>query len=191
MSPREAIADCRRAYPVRGASWPAPLLRYLNTPPNEARVIDWLSLCVEELLERYGEATVELMDALSFARRQTVEGLDLELIEQRAWGLWVRREAEGGPFTAVAQLLFSLSRAGRSQPSVHRVICWAAPICILEKLELWPGEVLDRVIANFCRYVARERLSGIVKSCVQDESDRGDGPGECHPEDAEGHPNLA
>ena len=152
MSPQGAIADCRRAHETEGARWPMPLLAYLNDPPNEGRLFDWLCSCVGELLEHLGKASVEFDEALSLARQQAAEGVDLEAIEQKAWGFWSRRSPEDPSFTAVAQLLFALSRSDRSRRSSLAAAC-STPICLLEKLESKRDEVFDRVVSHFASNV--------------------------------------
>ncbi len=138
MLPDEAIADCRKAHQTEGARWPAPLLAYLDEPPDAGRVFDWLCSCVGELLDHLGKATVELKDSLSMARRHAVEGADLETIEQRAWDLWSRRSAEGETLTAVAQLLFALSRADRYGRRFLAISC-STPIYLLGRVDKFQG----------------------------------------------------
>ena len=105
-----------------------------------------------ELLDHLGKATPELTDALAFARRQAIAGGDVEAIEQRAWNLWDRRSAAGPAFTAVAQLLFAVSRADRHDRQSLAGSC-STPICLLEELESGRGEVFDRVVAHFDGYI--------------------------------------
>src|SRR3954466_11159920 len=51
----EAIARCRRAYRTEGARWPVPLIAFLDEPPGERRVFDWLTSCVGDLLDHLGQ----------------------------------------------------------------------------------------------------------------------------------------
>ena len=152
MSPQGAIADCQKARETEGARWPMPLLAYLDDPTNNGRAFDWLCSCVGELLEYFGKSSAEFSEALSWSCRLTGDDIDIQAIEQRAWCFWSRRSPEDVPFTAVAQLLFALSRSDRSHRTHHIAAC-SAPICLLERLESRRGEVFDRVISHFSRYV--------------------------------------
>jgi hypothetical protein len=154
MTQQEAITTCRMAHATEGARWPAPLIAYLDDPANGGRGFDWLCSCVAELLEFYGRATPEITEALSSARRQAREGNDFEAIERTAWSFWSRRSMEEPVFTAVAQLLFALSRAGRSDRELFAHAS-ATPILLLEQLESRSGVVLDRVTSHFSIYVAQ------------------------------------
>jgi hypothetical protein len=153
MTPHEAIAECRRAYPIEGARWPFPLISFLDDPPSEHRVFDWLTMCVGDMLHHLGASTEELEVALSFARRCAREGIASEAIEQKAQELWVRR-AEDLAWTAVAQLLFALL-AHRERRKWYRGSC-AVPLCILDRLATPQGGLLERVVSNFSDYVGVE-----------------------------------
>jgi hypothetical protein len=128
-----------------------PLLTYLDDPPNGGRAVDWLCACVGDLLELLGKASAEFDGALSLARRYAADGGDPEEIEREAWGFWSRRLPEDASTTAVAQLLFALSRGDRSHSRDFLAAC-ATPICLLEGLESRRGEVFDRVVAHFSSY---------------------------------------
>ncbi len=54
--------------------------------------------------------------------------------------------------TAVAQLLFTLSRGNRSERQRLAISC-ATPICLLEQFESRKGEVFDRVVSRFQSYI--------------------------------------
>lgn len=135
-----------------GVPWPASLIAYLDRPPDDQRVFMWLCACLGDLLEYLGVATDELMDAVSVAQHQSIEGPDFEEIERRAWTLWIRRADEGDSVTAVAQLLFALSRA---EVSDRRLLAAnrSMPIWLLQRLETRTGEVFDRVIEHFAKHV--------------------------------------
>jgi hypothetical protein len=152
MTSRQAIAESRRAHELNGTRWPVPLLNYFDGSPDDGRAFDWLCSCVGELLNHLGKASAELTEAVSWARRQAADGPDNEAVERMASGLWSRRSPEQPEITAVAQLLFALSRSDRSQHISFAGAC-SAPICLLERLESERGEVLDRVISHFSRYV--------------------------------------
>jgi hypothetical protein len=152
MTPDDVIEKCRIAHEINGARWPVPLLIYLEDRPNEGRVFDWLCSCALELLGHLGKASAELEEALSWARQQAADGPDREAVEQMAWRFWLRRSPRAPEMTAVAQLLFSLSRSDRSEPSSLACAC-STPICLLERLEAKRGEVFDRVILHFSNYV--------------------------------------
>lgn len=152
MTAQEAIAGCRRVYAIEGARWPIPLLMYLDDPPNEGHIFDWLCPCVGDLLDHLGRASAEISAALSWARQQALDGPNLEAIERMACGFWSRRSPEAPENTAVAQLLFALSRSDRSDRVFFLGAC-CAPICLLEEIEPERGEVFDRVVSHFSRYV--------------------------------------
>lgn len=153
MSPQQAMTEARRAHEQEGARWPIPLVLYMDQPSDDRHVFGWLCSCVGDLLDGLGLATRELKEALVFAQRQVCEETDHEAVESRAWELWLRRSAEGASFTAVAQLLFALSRGDRADRRRLAAAC-ATPICLLESLETRNGEVLDRVIEHFSRHAA-------------------------------------
>jgi hypothetical protein len=152
MSPLDAIGECRRGHEIGGARWPMPLINYLANLPDDRGVFDWLCSCVGDLLDHFGKSTAEIREALSSARGQAAEGADREAIEKVAWVFWSRRLPEDATFTAVAQLLFALSRADRSDPFAFAGAC-STPICLLEGLEACRGDVFDRVISHFSNYV--------------------------------------
>lgn len=156
MSPQDAIASSREARQMPTASWPVPLLRFLDQPPDDQRMFDWLCSAVGNLLTHFSRATPELDEAVAFARRAAAEAISTEQIEQRATSLWLRR-GDGLHFTAVAQLLFALSRGDRAQ---RHMLAGASstPILLLEELESRDGEVFDRVIQHFIRYVDARNL---------------------------------
>jgi len=128
--------------------------------PSEKRVFDWLTSCVGELLDHLRASTAELEDSLTLARRNAVEGAGLEPIEQRAWELWSRRETEGGPKTAVAQLLFALG-AHRRRKDFYRGSC-AVPIVVLDGLSTHRGEIPERVVDSFLKYVSAESAGSVA-----------------------------
>jgi hypothetical protein len=160
MEPQDAIAECRQWHGAcrqghgayEWARWPAPLISFLAESRGASNAFVWVCSCVGELLDHFGKAADELKEGVSLARRQAIEDGDIEAIQRAAWKLWLRRTAEGPAYTAVAQLLFVLLR-DPSQPG-WAVACYT-PICLLERLESRPGEVLDRVVADFSRHVAR------------------------------------
>jgi hypothetical protein len=131
-----------------------PLFNYLASLPDDQRVFDWLCACVGDLLDHFGRSTAEVREALSSARRQAAEGDHREAIEKMAWGFWSRsrRSPEDVVSTAVAQLLFVLSRSDRSDRKVFAAAC-STPICLLEGLESRRGEVFDRVIMHYSNHV--------------------------------------
>jgi len=152
MSKLQAIAECRRGFEVEGARRPAPLINHLVDSPDDVSVFDWLCSCVEDLLDHFGESTAEARVALSSARRQVVvERVDREAIEKMAWEYWSRRSPDDVTCTAVAQLLFALSRADRADRLAFAGAC-STPICLLEGLESRHGEVFDRVTTHFLNY---------------------------------------
>jgi hypothetical protein len=102
-----------------------------------------------------------LKDAIRLAHRHAADDVASELIEEVAWGLWVRRTSEDTSITAVAQLLFVLSRGDRSDRRGFALSC-ATPICLLERMESRHGEVLDRVVASFLDYVGDRPASADV-----------------------------
>src|SRR5262249_3969868 len=112
--------------------------------------------CVADLLDHRGIADEELKDASAIARRVGGEGADLRAVEERAWGLWVHRSTRGTAFTAVAQLLFAISRADRASRRAM-ASAGATPLCLLERLESRSGEVLERAIAHFAEFVTEGR----------------------------------
>jgi hypothetical protein len=130
-----------------------PLLAYLDDPPDTGRVFRWLCPCVRELLNAAGKLTVEFEDAIRLAQQQAVDGMDIDEVERRAGSFWVRRRAGDVSFTAVAQLLFALSRLDRSQ---GRWLEGAAstPLMLLEEIEPQPGHVFEHVIKRFSEFVA-------------------------------------
>jgi hypothetical protein len=158
VSPQEAIVNCRTAHERKAPRWPFPLLAYLDDPPDEVRVFDWTSRCVEGLLEHQERSTMELKDAIRLVRRRGVEGVDSRSIEEVAWGLWVRRSTEDTSLTAVAQLLFAHSRGDRSERRGFLASC-ATPIDLLERMETRTGEVRDWVIASFLDYIGEGTAS--------------------------------
>jgi hypothetical protein len=164
MTHVEAINLCWKAYHAGAPLWPALLITYLDEPPSEKRVFAWLTSCVGELLDHLGASTAELEDSMTMARRCAVEGTGLEPIEQRAWELWSRRETEGGPRTAVAQLLFAL-RAHRRRKDSYRGSC-AVPIVVLDGLSTHRGKIPERVVDSFLKYVSAES-SGSVAAADQ------------------------
>lgn len=152
MTPSPAIDECReirRRAP--GLPWAWRLIAYLDEPPDDRLVFDWLCSCVGDLLDHLGRASVEFTEALDFARIQAAKGVEFEAVERRAWGFWLRR-SEGEAFTAVAQLLFALSHGNRSQRR-HLAMCCSTPISLLERLESRSGEVFDRVVDHFSKQV--------------------------------------
>ncbi|WP_165067221.1 hypothetical protein [Paludisphaera rhizosphaerae] len=132
-----------------------PLVSFLDDPPSDRRVFEWLCSCVGELLCQLGKATPEVEAAISLARHQAVEVVDRDELERLAWHFWSRRSAENTEFTAVAQLLFAISRADRSRPALFASAC-STPICLLESLEDYPSQVFDRVMSHFETYVSLE-----------------------------------
>jgi hypothetical protein len=152
VSPLEAIAECRRGREIEGARWPVPLITYLADLPDDRRVSDWLASCVGDLLDHFGESTAQTDWALAAARGQAAEGAGREAIEEMAWSFWSRRSPEDVAPTAVAQFLFALSRADRSDRLAFAGAC-STPICLLEKIESRRGEVFDRVVAHFTSYL--------------------------------------
>jgi hypothetical protein len=152
MSPLEAIAECRRGREIEGARWPVPLVTYLADLPGDRRVSEWLASCAVDLLDHLGELTTEMDRALAAAGGQAAEGAGREAIEEMAWSFWSRRSPGDAAPTAVAQLLFALSRADRSNRLAFAGAC-STPICLLEKIESRRGEVFDRVVAHFARYL--------------------------------------
>src|SRR5262249_34406027 len=152
VSPMEAIAECRRGHEIEGARWPMPLVNYLANLPDDRRVFDWLCTCVGDLLDYFGRSTAEVREALSSAPGEARQGGDPRAIERMAWGFWSSRSPENATFTAVAQLLFALSRADRSDRFGFAGAC-STPLCLLEGLESRRGEVFDRVVAHFSNYV--------------------------------------
>jgi hypothetical protein len=152
MTSQQAIAESRTAHELNGARWPVPLLNYFDSSPDDVRAFDWVCSCIGDILGDLGKASAELTEAVSWARRQAADGPDREAIERMASGLWSRRSPQQPEITAVAQLLFALSRSDRSQHISFAGAC-SAPICLLERLESERGEVFDRVILHFSRYV--------------------------------------
>jgi hypothetical protein len=151
MSPQEAIASSREARRMPTASWPVPLLRFLDQPPDDQRMFDWLCSAVGNLLTHFDRAMPELDEAVGFACRAATEAISTEQVEQRAMSLWLRR-GDGLHFTAVAQLLFALSRGDRAQRHMLAGAS-ATPILLLEELEPRDGEFFNRVIQHFTRYI--------------------------------------
>jgi len=157
MSPQEAIAECRRAYRIEGARWPVPLIAYLDEPPSERRLFDWLASCVGDLLDYLGRNNAELECSLALARRSAIEEASLEPIERRAWELWSHRVKGQEPQTAVAQLLFALL-AHRERRKNYRASC-ATPMIVLERLASHQGGLIERVVASFSEYVSEQGLA--------------------------------
>jgi len=154
MSAQEAIAECRRAYRIEGASWPVPLIAFLDEPPSERRVFDWLTSIVGDLLDHLGVNDADLEGALALARQTANEGASMEPIERRAWEIWSNRVKGGKPKTAVAQLLFALL-AHRNRREYYRGSC-ATPLIVLASHQ---GELLERVVASFTQYVSGQRIA--------------------------------
>jgi hypothetical protein len=152
MSPHEVITECQRLREIKGACWPFPLIRYLDDPPSECRVFDWLCLCVGDLLHYFGRSTAAIEDAISSLRQHTAKGTGRDEIEQTAWHFWPHRSPNDPTFTAVAQLLFAFSRADQS-PSNRKAWSCSTPIILLEDLESRQGEVFDRVLRHFSNYL--------------------------------------
>jgi hypothetical protein len=119
-------------------------------------VFEWLGACVAALLDHLGIAAEELKEASAMARRVGGDGAELRAVEERAWGLWVHRSTRGTAFTAVAQLLFAVSRADRSSCSAL-ASAGATPLCLLERLESRSGEVHERAVAHFAEFVTEGR----------------------------------
>jgi hypothetical protein len=142
MLPQEVIAECRRAYQIDGARWPVPLIAYLDEPPNERRVFDWLASCSNELLDRLGGSNVELKAFVALARRSATEESSLESIERTAWELCSNRASGPEAQTAVAQLLFALL-AHRQRRENYRGSC-ATPVMLLERLAAHRDELRER-----------------------------------------------
>lgn len=171
MTSQEAIAECRRGREINAPRWPIPLLTYLDDPPNEGRAFDWLCGCVDVLLDHLGKASTELKEAISWARQQAADGTDREAIEQMAWGFWNRRSPEKGEITAIAQLLFVLSRSDWSQRFDFVVGC-STPILVLEGLESRRGEVFNQVLSHFSSYVDSGETSHLYGLSCQESARR-------------------
>ena len=154
VSPNDAIARARHAHQVVGARWPALLLECLLERDGRDGAYDWLCGRVDGLLLQLDRSTDELREAIALARRSNDEGADLDVIDQRAWALWRHREGNGGPRTAVAQLLFARTRAEQNDNDPRLFsLALATPICVLERGEPRPGAIFERVIEMFSAHV--------------------------------------
>jgi len=154
MTPLEAIAECRKAHKIVGGCWPGPLITYLYEPSDTSRVFNWLCPCISVVISRLGVLTDEFQQALRFAQNQATNGINKEDVEKLAESFWLRRGKEGAAFTAIAQLLYALSRFDRSNGKVLGRSA-TTPLFLLQELESRDGEVLDYVIENFSTYVSR------------------------------------
>lgn len=153
MTLHAVISECRTARDVEGARWPAPLVAFLNDPPNEKRVFDWLISVVAYLLNRLGKMSPQIEEVLARTRQQTADDPDRSAIERAAWDIWSRRSREGPAFTAIAQLLFVLARSDRVDLVPSFAAACATPICLLEQLEQEPGQVFDLTVEHFSSHV--------------------------------------
>jgi hypothetical protein len=153
MSPEEAIAECRKAYQINGACWPVPLIAYLDEPPNERRVFDWLTSCSSEILDRLGRNNLELKASVDLARQCAIDQSSLELVKRRAWELWPNRAKGLEAQTAVAQLLFALLAYRQRQK--HYLGSCGTPVKLLVELAADRVELLERVLSHFSEYVSR------------------------------------
>ncbi len=148
----QPIADARKAHAIEWARFAMPLIVFLDTPPSERRVFDWLIPCVGDVLDLLGANTLELRESLAMAQRSLAQSDESEAIEARAWELWYHR-VPGDAKTAVAQLLFALL-AYRKLLGTARLSC-ATPLSILDRMASDQGGILEQVIANFSEYAGR------------------------------------
>jgi hypothetical protein len=154
MSHLDAIVECRLAFADAAPAWPAPLIRFLDQPPDMRRVFGYVVRCVRRLLDLLGERTLELDEQVTLFERYVATTPDLLTVRQTLEQLWVLRSPHETAKTAVVQLFASLLRYREADE--YRHLSCTTSIAMLVEAAPDPEQALAQVILEFEPFVGED-----------------------------------
>src|SRR5687768_7093317 len=129
MDYNKAVAECMVAFASRAPAWPAPLIRFLDLPPDIRRVFGWIVRCTRRLLNSLGELTPELDRQLAMLWSYVEGTPDLSVVHETLERLWVLRSPHETVKTAVVQMFGSLLRY--REHDTYRLLACTTSIAML------------------------------------------------------------
>jgi hypothetical protein len=152
VTPSDAVDECRRAFAEEAPAWPAPLIRFLDQPPNLQRVFAWVLSCTRRLLALLEEATPNLDQQLALLQSYVENPPDIGVIRGTLEQLWVQRSPHETAKIAVVQLFGALIRYLESD--TYRHLACTVSITILVDAALDRKWMFEIVIQDFMAVVS-------------------------------------